>query len=50
MSQMVTIVQTEASKEINSIFPDTLRAPLLRYVQFQTTLRMDDLGKQPSSV
>ena len=41
----VTAVQTEASKEINSIFPDSLRSPVLRYVQFRTTARMDDLGK-----
>ncbi|CAO2651643.1 Nn.00g042130.m01.CDS01 [Neocucurbitaria sp. VM-36] len=39
----VTAVQTEASKEINSIFPDSLRSPVLRYVQFRTTARMDDL-------
>lgn len=42
--QEVTTVQTEASKEINSIFPDGLRSPVLHYVQFRTTPRMDDLG------
>ncbi|KAL6705150.1 glycosyl transferase [Coniothyrium glycines] len=35
--------ETEASKEINLIFPDGLRAPVLRYVQFQDHSRMDDL-------
>ncbi|RAR08138.1 glycosyltransferase family 57 protein [Stemphylium lycopersici] len=39
----VTSVQTEASKEINSIFPDGLRSPVLHYVQFQDHHRMDDL-------
>ncbi len=43
--QEVTTVQTEASKEINSIFPDGLRSPVLRFIQFQSTPRMDDLGK-----
>jgi alpha-1,3-glucosyltransferase len=38
-------VQTEASKEINSIFPDGLRSPVLHYVQFQDHHRMDDLGE-----
>lgn len=41
----VTSVQTEASKEINSIFPDGLRSPVLHYVQFQDHHRMDDLGE-----
>ncbi|CAN9302575.1 unnamed protein product [Alternaria alternata] len=39
----VTSVQTEATKEINSIFPDGLRSPVLHYVQFQDHHRMDDL-------
>ena len=39
-------MQTEASKEINSIFPDNLRSPVLHYAQFQDHHRMDDLGKQ----
>ncbi|KAF1941901.1 hypothetical protein EJ02DRAFT_444453 [Clathrospora elynae] len=41
----VTAVQTDASKEINSIFPDGLRDPVLHFVQFQDHKRMDDLGK-----
>ena len=41
----VTSVQTEATKEINSIFPDGLRSPVLHYVQFQDHHRMDDLGR-----
>ncbi|XP_014557849.1 glycosyltransferase family 57 protein [Bipolaris victoriae FI3] len=39
----VTSVQTEASKEINSIFPDSLKSPVLHYVQFQDHERIDDL-------
>ncbi|CAN9338261.1 unnamed protein product [Alternaria alternata] len=35
--------ETEATKEINSIFPDGLRSPVLHYVQFQDHHRMDDL-------
>ena len=41
----VTETQTEASREIDSIFPDALRSRVLHYVQFLTTSRMDDLGK-----
>lgn len=44
-SQRVTMVQTEASKEINSIFPEGLRSRVLHFVQFMNTPRMDDLGK-----
>lgn len=43
--QEVTSFQMEASKEINTVFPDALRSHVLRYVQFQTIPRMDDLGK-----
>lgn len=39
------MVQTEASKEINSIFPESLRARVLEFVQFRNTARMDDLGE-----
>ena len=41
----VTETQTEASREIDSIFPDALRSRVLHFVQFLTTPRMDDLGK-----
>jgi hypothetical protein len=44
-SQKLTKVQTEASKEINSIFPEGLRSRVLHFVQFMNTPRMDDLGK-----
>ena len=43
--QSVTIHQKEASEEIDSIFPEGLRARGLEFVQFRTTARMDDLGK-----
>ncbi|KAF9691818.1 hypothetical protein EKO04_010487 [Ascochyta lentis] len=39
----VTETQTEASREIDSIFPDALRSRVLHFVQFLTTPRMDDL-------
>ncbi|KAF2270098.1 hypothetical protein CC78DRAFT_574215 [Lojkania enalia] len=35
--------EMEASKEINSIFPEGLRSRVLTFVQFQNTARMDDL-------
>jgi hypothetical protein len=37
--------QTEAVKEIDSIFPEGLRSRVLEFVQFRNTARMDDLGK-----
>ncbi|KAF2652176.1 glycosyltransferase family 57 protein [Lophiostoma macrostomum CBS 122681] len=42
-SQSLIVNQTEASIEINSIFPDGLRARVLEFVQFKNTARMDDL-------
>ncbi|KAF2735998.1 hypothetical protein EJ04DRAFT_463970 [Polyplosphaeria fusca] len=36
-------VQFEASSVINSIFPESLRARVLAFVQFRNTARMDDL-------
>lgn len=48
--QSVTPVQTEASREINSIFPEGLRSRVLEFVQFENTARMDDLGKFSSSI
>jgi hypothetical protein len=45
VSRKLTKVQMEASKEINSIFPEGLRSRVLHYVQFMNTPRMDDLGK-----
>ncbi|KAF2112593.1 ALG6, ALG8 glycosyltransferase family-domain-containing protein [Lophiotrema nucula] len=35
--------EKEASEEINSIFPEILRARVLQFVQHMTTSRMDDL-------
>jgi alpha-1,3-glucosyltransferase len=48
ISQSLIVNQTEASKEINSIFPDGLRARVLEFVQFKNTARMDDLGEHHS--
>lgn len=38
--------ETEASREINSIFPEGLRSRVLEFVQFENTARMDDLVNQ----
>jgi hypothetical protein len=49
-SLIVITPQAEPSKEINSILSDDLRARVLDYVQFQSTSRMDDLGKSSQTV
>lgn len=38
------IVQTNSTTAIENVFPEVLRDPILRKVQFATTGRMDDLG------
>jgi alpha-1,3-glucosyltransferase len=45
-----TATQMEAAKEINSIFPEGLRARVLDFVQFKNTARMDDLGQSLSAL
>jgi hypothetical protein len=47
--RITVIVQAEAAKEINSIFPEGLRARVLEFVQFHNTARMDDLGEFATS-
>lgn len=47
--QGITFFQMEASREINSIFPEGLRSRVLQFVQFRNTARMDDLGRCQSS-
>jgi hypothetical protein len=42
--QLIAGRQTEAVKEIDSIFPEGLRSRVLEFVQFRNTARMDDLG------
>lgn len=37
--------QQNSAKEINELFPEVLRDPILRSVQFSTVSRIDDLGK-----
>lgn len=39
------LVQMEASDEVDDAFPDALREPILRKVQFSTISRIDNLGK-----
>lgn len=36
----------EASDEVDDAFPDALREPILRKVQFSTISRIDNLGKK----
>lgn len=43
--RLISVRQTEAVKEIDSIFPEGLRSRVLEFVQFSNTARMDDLGK-----
>jgi len=35
----------EGSKEVDGVFPDALREPILRKVQFSTISRIDNLGQ-----
>lgn len=43
------LVQMEASDEVDDAFPDALREPILRKVQFSTISRIDNLGKKLQS-
>lgn len=38
-------IQTSSSNDIDKIFPDALRDPILRKVQFSDIPRIDELGK-----
>lgn len=42
--------QTKSSASIENVFPEVLRDPILRKVQFATISRMDDLGKSRLAV
>lgn len=35
----------DESKELNNAFPDALKEPILRRVQFSTVSRVDNLGE-----
>lgn len=37
--------QLNSAKEIDELFPEVLRDPILRSVQFSTVSRIDDLGE-----
>lgn len=39
------VTQMEGSKEVDGVFPDALREPILRKVQFSTISRIDNLGQ-----
>lgn len=47
-SVTITTSQQEAAQEIDSTLPEGLRARVLDWIQFQTTARMDDLGRFPT--
>lgn len=36
--------QLEESREVNNSFPEALKEPILRRIQFSTTSRVDNLG------
>lgn len=38
------MVQIDASGEVDDAFPDALKGPILRKVQFSTISRLDHLG------
>lgn len=40
----------EESREVNSAFPDALKEPILRRIQFSTVSRVDNLGEFDSIV
>lgn len=42
---MLTYLQNKSSASIDNVFPEVLRDPILRKVQFSTISRMDELGK-----
>jgi hypothetical protein len=42
--------QMEESREVNSAFPDALKEPILRRIQFSTVSRVDNLGEFDSIV
>ena len=44
LGAQLTKMKREASDEIDTIFPEILRARVLQFVQHMTTSRMDDLG------
>ena len=45
LSLVSTTTQVEASLDVNDQFPDPLREPILRKVQFSTISRIDHLGE-----
>jgi hypothetical protein len=45
MSSLVN--QTEESREVNNTFPEALKEPILRRIQFSTVSRVDNLGMYP---
>lgn len=45
----LALPQMEESRELNTAFPDALKEPILRQIQFSTVSRIDHLGKLDSS-
>lgn len=44
------ISQMEESREVNNSFPEALKGPILRRVQFSTVSRVDNLGAYLSPI
>lgn len=38
------VAKTEESREVNNSFPEALKEPILRRIQFSTVSRVDNLG------
>lgn len=43
--QKINQYQLEESRELNNAFPEALKEPILRRVQFTTVSRIDNLGR-----
>lgn len=44
------VKQTAGSKDVDETFPEALKEPVLRRVQFQTISRVDNLGTFPNTM
>lgn len=42
--KLLTLLQSKSTTAIENVFPEVLRDPILRKVQFSTISRVDDLG------
>lgn len=42
--RILSVWQMEESREVNNSFPEALKEPILRRIQFSTVSRLDNLG------